>query len=68
MRVALNGLPTELPDESTVADAVEAAGAGTEPRGVAVAVDGEVIRRVEWRTTSVEDGQAIEVVRAVQGG
>jgi sulfur carrier protein len=39
-----------------------------EPRGVAVAIDGEVVRRSEWRETRIEDGDAIEIVTAVAGG
>jgi sulfur carrier protein len=39
-----------------------------EPRGVAVAIDGEVVRRSEWSDTKFEDGSAIEIVTAVAGG
>jgi sulfur carrier protein len=68
MKVALNGRPTKLPDGATVLDAVREAGVENAGRGVAVAVDGEVIRRMEWERTKLEDDQAVEVVRAVQGG
>ncbi|MGA2969340.1 MAG: sulfur carrier protein ThiS [Acidimicrobiales bacterium] len=39
-----------------------------EPKGVAVAINGEVIRRGEWSTTSLHDGDVIEIVNAVAGG
>jgi sulfur carrier protein len=39
-----------------------------ETRGVAVAIDGEIVRKSEWRETSIEDGSAIEIVTAVAGG
>ncbi len=39
-----------------------------EPRGVAVAINGEVVRRSEWTETRIEDGNAIEIVTAVAGG
>jgi sulfur carrier protein len=68
MIVALNGRHAELPDGATVADAVRAAGADGESRGVAVAVDGEVVRRIEWAETKLKSKQTVEVVRAVQGG
>ena len=51
-----------------MADAVIEAGADGERRGVAVAVDGEVIRRAEWEQTRLRPDQHVEVVRAVQGG
>ena len=47
---------------------MKAVGVNGETRGVAVAVDGEVVRRADWVTTPLADRQAIEVVRAVQGG
>jgi sulfur carrier protein len=37
-------------------------------RGVAVAVDAEVIPRGEWATFAVADGARVEVLIAVQGG
>ena len=35
---------------------------------VAVAVNGEVVRRLEWEAVTVRDGDAVEIVRAVGGG
>ena len=66
--IELNGRPTEVPAGATVAGAVAEAGADGESRGVAVAVDGEVVRRAEWGKTKLQSDQAVEVVRAVQGG
>ena len=68
MTVELNGEPVELEPGARVSDAVARAGADGERRGVAVAVDGEVVPRSEWDATELADGQRIEVVRAVQGG
>jgi sulfur carrier protein len=39
-----------------------------EQRGLAAAVDGEVVPRSEWGATGLRAGQRIEVVQAVQGG
>jgi sulfur carrier protein len=68
MTVWLNGEARELPAGTTVAEAVAAAGAPALGRGIAVAVDGEVVPRSQWSATHVEDGQRVEVVEAVQGG
>jgi len=65
--VTLNGEPRELRAPATVEVAVLAAGA-PDGRGVAVAVDGEVVPRGQWATTEVRDGQHVEVLHAVQGG
>ena len=68
MTIELNGEPTELAEGASVAAAVELAGVEHERRGVAVAVDGEVVPRTEWEGTTLRDGQAVEVVRAIGGG
>jgi sulfur carrier protein len=64
--VTLNGEPRELPAGATVATVVRELGA--DGRGVAVALDGEVVPRAEWGRTEVREGQQLEVLRAVQGG
>lgn len=66
--VLLNGETFDLPEGATAADAVRAAGAQDEARGVAVALDGEVLSRGEWQHTLLAAGAQIEVLRAVQGG
>lgn len=63
MRITLNGEPTELPDGTTVAALL-----GCETGGRAVAVNAEVVRRADHATTRLTDGDAVEVVTAVQGG
>ena len=65
--VTLNGERRELP-AATVEAAVRAAGAPEAARGVAVAVDGEVVPRGQWSSIRLRDGQQVEVVNAVQGG
>ena len=67
MRVELNGEPVELPAGATVDAAVSEAGANAE-RGIAVAVDGEVVPRSAWPQTPLAEGAKVEVVAAVQGG
>jgi sulfur carrier protein len=39
-----------------------------EPHGFAISLNGVVVRRDNWTTTDVRDGDAIEIVRAVSGG
>ena len=66
--VVLNGDERGLPEGATVADAVRASGAPEDGRGVAVALDGEVVPRGEWQATPLAEGGQVEVLRAVQGG
>ena len=68
MRIVLNGHDRELTDGATVADAVRAAAGDPDRRGVAVALEGEVVPRGLWSETPVREGQAVEVLEARQGG
>jgi sulfur carrier protein len=68
MRVTVNGEPRELPTGTTVAIVVASLPGAPEGRGVAVALDGEVVPRGLWGGTELADGARVEVVAAVQGG
>lgn len=37
-------------------------------RGIAVAVDGEVVPRTQWGAFTLADGARVEVLTAIQGG
>ena len=63
--IVLNGKPAEG-EGLTVAELLERL--EVPHRGVAVAVDAEVVPRGEWATHVVDDGARVEVVTAVQGG
>jgi sulfur carrier protein len=63
--ITINGEQRELAG-ATVAEVLEDVGAPD--RGVAVAVDAEVVPKSEWGTHVVPDGAYVEVVTAVQGG
>ena len=67
MRVEINGRGVELDEGASARDAAVAI--GVEPgRGVAIALDGEVVRRAELETTQLREGQSVEVVTAIGGG
>jgi sulfur carrier protein len=68
MKVLLNGTQTDLADGATVQTAVEALDLPAAGRGVAVAVDAEVVPRTQWQTHELNDGARVEILRAIQGG
>jgi sulfur carrier protein len=68
MRVVLNGSETVLTDGATVREALESLDLPAEGRGVAVAVDAEVVPRTQWGTHELQDGARVEILRAIQGG
>jgi sulfur carrier protein len=63
--IRVNGVDREFVSES-VAEMLRRL--DIEPRGVAVAIDGDIVRRSEWPDTRIQDGCAIEIVTAVAGG
>jgi thiazole synthase len=68
MRIELNGEPRDLPASATLADAVRSSGADAAARGVAVALDGEVVPRGEWDSARLCEDSKVEVLAAIQGG
>ena len=68
MNATVNGEPRELPAGATVASVLDLLDVAADARGVAVAVDGEVVSRSRWGATALHDGAAIEVVAAIGGG
>jgi sulfur carrier protein len=68
MTITINGARRELPEGATVASVVASLSGAPEGRGVAVALEGEVVPRARWRATELHEGARVEVVVAVQGG
>jgi sulfur carrier protein len=66
MTVTVNGQRWELPIGVTLAEMLARFGAPA--HGVAVAVDGTVVPRASWPRILLQDGAAVDVVTAVQGG
>ncbi|MFG3705400.1 sulfur carrier protein ThiS [Micromonospora sp. NPDC047670] len=66
MELTVNGVGRSLPGGSTVADLVRAV--TDQQRGLAVAVNGEVVPRTGWPATVLRDGDRVEVLSAAQGG
>ena len=68
VKVLVNGSETELADGATVQSAVEALELPASGRGVAVAVDAEVVPRTQWGARELQEGARVEILRAIQGG
>lgn len=64
----LNGEPSEIPAGETVASVLDRLGLRADARGVAVAVDGEVLPRARWETFALPEDARVEVLTAMQGG
>jgi sulfur carrier protein len=66
MNVTVNGEPRTLAPRTCLGALLELEQAPR--RGTAAAVDGEVVPRSAWAHFVLHDGQAVELLTAVQGG
>lgn len=66
LAITVNGEPRSVTPGTTVADVV--ATLVPDPRGLAVAVDREVVPRAEWAAHALCGGASVEVVTAAAGG
>jgi len=64
--IRINGTAEPLAAR-TVAELV-AERSETQGRGIAVALNGAVVRRAAWAATPLKPGDVVEIVRAMQGG
>ncbi|GIJ80470.1 sulfur carrier protein [Micromonospora phaseoli] len=66
MELTVNGVERSVRDGVTVAELVR--DVSGQERGVAVAVNGEVVPRTGWPATALCGGDQVEVLSAAQGG
>lgn len=62
----VNGVTRDVPTPQSVADLIRVL--GIEPRGIAVAINGEVASRSSWSVTLVQATDVVEIVTAAAGG
>ena len=66
--IRLNGKDCELQAGASVTAALARLQVPADARGVAVAVDGEVVPRGTWETFALDADARVEVLTAMQGG
>jgi sulfur carrier protein len=66
--ISLNGQHAELRAGETLAVVLARLGVSPEARGVAVAVDDEVVPRAQWESFVLSEHARVEVLTAMQGG
>jgi sulfur carrier protein len=66
--ISLNGQASEVRAGETVAALLRGLGVSDDARGVAVAVDGEVVPRAVWDSFVLSPDARVEVLTAMQGG
>jgi sulfur carrier protein len=66
--IVLNGQRSDVHAGESIAAVLARLGLDVEARGVAVAVDGEVVPRAQWGSHVVGEDARVEVLTAMQGG
>jgi sulfur carrier protein len=66
-RLRINGVEEEVA-VTTVSELLAARGVDPTAKFLAVALNGAVVRRAEWRSTALEPGDDVEIVRPFSGG
>jgi sulfur carrier protein len=67
MQLIINGKPLEF-TSTDLHRLLQSQGLEPERKGIAIAVNGEVIPRSEWPLFELHDGDTVEVISAMQGG
>lgn len=68
MRVQLNGEAITLPPQMNIQALLQHLRIDPQQVGIAVAVNRRVIPRAQWHTTTLSEGDQVELVYARQGG
>ena len=66
MKIRLNGEDAEAEEGTTLPALIESLSLA--PERIAVELNGEVMRRADWPTVTLKDGDRVEVVHFVGGG
>jgi sulfur carrier protein len=66
--IRLNGEDTELRPGEPLLVALAHVGVAPDARGVAVAINGEVVPRARWESQTLPEEARVEVLAAMQGG
>ena len=66
MTIFLNGEPKEIPSDLAVAGLIQEL--GLTPERLAIEVNRRIIRRADWPSTTLAEGDKVEIVHFVGGG
>ncbi len=66
--IVVNGEHAAAQPGETPADVLKELGLSLAARGVAIAVNGEVVPRAHWDTFALPEDARVEVLSAMQGG
>ncbi len=68
MTILVNGNAHDIEEEQTLEDLLARLEISKEMKGIAVALNSDVIPKKMWADVKVQSSDRIEIIRAVQGG
>jgi sulfur carrier protein len=68
MIIHVNGQPRDVAPPVRLSEVLDLPESSNTRRGIAVAVNGQVIPRSQYASTELSEGAKVEIVTAVQGG
>ncbi len=66
MTITLNGEQSEIDARAAVSDLITTL--GLKPERIAVEINGQIVRRSNWESTTLVEGDKVEIVHFVGGG
>jgi sulfur carrier protein len=68
MEIVVNGAPRQVESATSLRQLLESLQLPALERGIAVCVNGELVRRADWPARALKARDEIEIVQATQGG
>ena len=68
MQITLNGEDRTVDSGISIRDLLIDLSHDPDRKGIAVAVNAEIVTRAEWNSTRLGSGDRVDVIAAVQGG
>ena len=68
MEIKVNGEPRSLAAPASLMEFLQTLNLPNLERGIAVCVNGEIVRKAEWERKALGPNDELEIVQATQGG
>ncbi len=68
MEIKVNGQLREVESPATLREFLSSLNLPSLERGIAVCINGEIVRKADWKSTRINPDDELEIVYATQGG
>jgi sulfur carrier protein len=68
MNIKLNGELKDVDENSSLDELIQYYLNGKEPKGIAAALNDNIVPKAKWAATQLNENDLVEIVHAVQGG